>query len=88
MRTRIEKHWFKENHFITEADLTSESREGGREGCRGEGTVGPGQSGLAVAAGQTSRQTEKEVEEEEDDDDDDEKRVGCRKSVSKVAAEL
>ncbi len=33
-----------------QAALTSESREGGREGGGGEGTVGPGQSGLSVAA--------------------------------------
>lgn len=43
-----------------QAALTSESREGGRERGRGEGTVGPGQTGLALAAGQTSRQTEEE----------------------------
>lgn len=43
-----------------EAGLTSESREGGREGGGGEGTVGPGQSGLVVAAGkQTDRQTDR-----------------------------
>lgn len=41
---------------VTAEALTSESRERGRERGGGEGTVGPGQSGLAVAAGQTSRQ--------------------------------
>lgn len=33
------------------ANLTSKSREGGREGGGREGTVGPGQSGLVVATG-------------------------------------
>lgn len=33
------------------AALTSESRKGGRERGRREGTVSPGQSGLVVAAG-------------------------------------
>lgn len=32
-----------------DANLTSKSREGGREGGGREGTVGPGQSGLVVA---------------------------------------
>lgn len=62
----------------TETALTSESREGGREGGGGEGTVGPGQSGLAVAAGQTSRQAEEEEHE---------RRIECREDVL-VAAEV
>lgn len=48
MKAFLREPWLKPKQH---AALTSESREGGREGGGGEGTVGPGQSGLAVAAG-------------------------------------
>lgn len=47
-----EREWREaELHQPHQETLTSKSREGGRQGGGGEGTVGPGQSGLVLAAG-------------------------------------